>query len=203
MCRCFFFLFRQKTAYEMRISDWSSDVCSSDLAEKTGLTYASEVFADRTYADDGNLTSRSKPNAMVHDPAEALERVLRMVEDQEVVSTGGKRIRCRVDSICVHGDGDTAVELATAVRRGIEAAGVSVVTLPEMPLGRAQSNVQYPLMSRRRILHCSKRCVHSAAASSARTTLMQLRHVANIAHVAQGNTHLADRLLRQSGPFRP
>src|SRR3546814_5581507 len=29
--RCFFF-FKQKTAYEMRISDWSSDVCSSDLA---------------------------------------------------------------------------------------------------------------------------------------------------------------------------
>src|SRR3546814_13378611 len=133
MCRCFFFLFRQKTAYEMRISDWSSDVCSSDLAEKTGLTYASEVFADRTYADDGNLTSRSKPNAMVHDPAEALERVLRMVEDQEVVSTGGKRIRCRVASICVHGDGDPEVELATAVRRGIAAAGAPVVTLTAMP----------------------------------------------------------------------
>src|SRR3546814_7685438 len=38
MCRClmlvsgFFFFFKQKTAYEMRISDWSSDVCSSDLS---------------------------------------------------------------------------------------------------------------------------------------------------------------------------
>src|SRR3546814_7046407 len=31
-CFCFFFFFKQKTAYEMRISDWSSDVCSSDLA---------------------------------------------------------------------------------------------------------------------------------------------------------------------------
>src|SRR3546814_1591360 len=30
---CFFFFFKQKTAYEMRISDWSSDVCSSDLAK--------------------------------------------------------------------------------------------------------------------------------------------------------------------------
>src|SRR3546814_4525834 len=30
---CFFFFFKQKTAYEMRISDWSSDVCSSDLSE--------------------------------------------------------------------------------------------------------------------------------------------------------------------------
>src|SRR3546814_5413510 len=33
MCVFFFFFFKQKTAYEMRISDWSSDVCSSDLGE--------------------------------------------------------------------------------------------------------------------------------------------------------------------------
>src|SRR3546814_8998171 len=32
MCELMFFFFKQKTAYEMRISDWSSDVCSSDLA---------------------------------------------------------------------------------------------------------------------------------------------------------------------------
>src|SRR3546814_5298708 len=40
---CFFFFFKQKTAYEMRISDWSSDVCSSDL--KTGLAWASKARA--------------------------------------------------------------------------------------------------------------------------------------------------------------
>src|SRR3546814_7138241 len=33
LCMCFFFFFKQKTAYEMRISDWSSDVCSSDLVD--------------------------------------------------------------------------------------------------------------------------------------------------------------------------
>jgi len=92
------------------------------------------VFADRTYTDDGDLTPRRLPNAMVHDPAEALERVLRMVEDQEVVSTSGKRIPARVHSICVHGDGPTAVELATAVRRGLEQAGVAVVPLPDLGL---------------------------------------------------------------------
>src|SRR3546814_8264374 len=39
MCSCdmiFFFFFKQKTAYEMRISDWSSDVCSSDLVCRSG-----------------------------------------------------------------------------------------------------------------------------------------------------------------------
>lgn len=111
--------------------------CSELLAaaENTGLTYASEVFADRTYTDDGDLTPRRLPNAMVHDPAEAVERVLRMVEDQEVVSTSGKRIKAQVHSICVHGDGPTAVEVATAVRNGLEAGGVAVVPIPALGLG--------------------------------------------------------------------
>src|SRR3546814_18582635 len=34
LCIMFFFFFKQKTAYEMRISDWSSDVCSSDLTDE-------------------------------------------------------------------------------------------------------------------------------------------------------------------------
>src|SRR3546814_9512956 len=38
MTCCFFFFFKQKTAYEMRISDWSSDVCSSDLVDVLTLT---------------------------------------------------------------------------------------------------------------------------------------------------------------------
>src|SRR3546814_7193271 len=37
MFRCFVFFFKQKTAYEMRISDWSSDVCSSDLGGRNPL----------------------------------------------------------------------------------------------------------------------------------------------------------------------
>src|SRR3546814_7427850 len=43
----FFFFFKQKTAYEMRISDWSSDVCSSDLGEpRAGLLHEALVDAD-------------------------------------------------------------------------------------------------------------------------------------------------------------
>src|SRR3546814_3815491 len=39
MCAFFFFFFKQKTAYEMRISDWSSDVCSSDLDRMRGIRH--------------------------------------------------------------------------------------------------------------------------------------------------------------------
>src|SRR3546814_6470163 len=49
-----FFFFKQKTAYEMRISDWSSDVCSSDLA--FGMS-AEEYFALEKNAAHGRSTS--------------------------------------------------------------------------------------------------------------------------------------------------
>src|SRR3546814_4731231 len=48
--RVFFFFFKQKTAYELRISDWSSDVCSSDLLEDTDLP-AGEVLVRVGYSD--------------------------------------------------------------------------------------------------------------------------------------------------------
>ena len=56
------------------------------------LPTASEVFADRTYGDDGNLTPRGNPDAMVHDPDQAVANVLAMIRDQQLVSTSGKEI---------------------------------------------------------------------------------------------------------------
>jgi len=102
--------------------------------EALGLTVAHEVFADRTYTDDGDLTPRSQPNAMVHDADEAVARVLDMVRNQRVVSTSGKEVPCKVHSICVHGDEPSAVAVATAVRDAIVADGIDLVTLPEMDL---------------------------------------------------------------------
>src|SRR3546814_8258651 len=46
MLLVFFVFFRQKTAYEMRISDWSSDVCSSDLVERVCVMYAGRLVEE-------------------------------------------------------------------------------------------------------------------------------------------------------------
>lgn len=98
--------------------------------EKAGraadLRIASEVFADRTYEDNGQLTSRRKDGAIIHDAEHAAARVLRMVEDGEIVSTSGKRLPVRVDSICVHGDNPNAVAMARTIRTTLEAAGVTI-----------------------------------------------------------------------------
>jgi 5-oxoprolinase (ATP-hydrolysing) subunit A len=95
-------------------------------AETLGLPLASEVFADRAYADDGTLVSRNQPGAVIHDPAQAARRVLEMVEDRAVRSLSGRRIPVRIDTVCVHGDTPAAVAMAAEIRRTLESAGVPV-----------------------------------------------------------------------------
>ena len=101
-------------------------------ARKVGLRAAEEVFADRTYTDKGILTPRKEPNAMIHDAQESLRSVKRMIEEQAIFSTSGKKIPCRVDSVCVHGDEPTAVMTARTVRDGLAASQIRIVTLPEL-----------------------------------------------------------------------
>src|SRR3546814_20035101 len=55
MCmNCFFFFFKQKTAYEMRIIDWSSDVCSSDLFAEIGQQLVARCVGDDLEATRAN-----------------------------------------------------------------------------------------------------------------------------------------------------
>jgi len=54
--------------------------------EDANLPMVHEVFADRAYEDDGNLVSRKKPGAVLHDPRVIADRVVRMVQDGAVVS---------------------------------------------------------------------------------------------------------------------
>jgi UPF0271 protein len=81
-------------------------------AKKIGLKTASEVFADRTYREDGSLTPRSQPNALIEDEAIAMQQILQFVQQKTVTSTGGKIISLQADTICIHGDGKHAVAFA-------------------------------------------------------------------------------------------
>ena len=102
--------------------------------EKVGIPVASEVFADRTYDDEGNLTSRKRDDAMIRDPDAAVANVRSMVHDGVVISTSGKRVPVVAHSICVHGDEPTGPAVARAVRAVLEADGLAVVPLPDVPL---------------------------------------------------------------------
>ncbi|WP_309074701.1 5-oxoprolinase subunit PxpA [Paenarthrobacter sp.] len=96
------------------------------LAEEAGLRGVSEAFADRAYNPDGTLVSRSQAGAVLNDPAEVVEHVLRMATDQSVRTIDGSILKIRAESICVHGDSPGAVAMATAVKSALSDAGVGV-----------------------------------------------------------------------------
>jgi UPF0271 protein len=93
-------------------------------AEKAGLRTVREFFVDRGYTPEATLVPRSQPGALLHDPEEVTARVLRMVTDGVVTAVDGSEVAVQADSACVHGDSPGAVAMATAVRAGLEAAGV-------------------------------------------------------------------------------
>jgi UPF0271 protein len=97
-----------------------------NAAAKIGLATASEVFADRTYQDDGSLTSRSQINAMIIDEQESLNQVLLMVKDKKVETVNKKLITLQPDTLCIHGDGAHAVEFAKTIYQTLEKEGVIV-----------------------------------------------------------------------------
>ena len=100
--------------------------------KKLGMKIATEIFADRNYEDNGNLVSRSKSNALITDPEIAKKHVIKMVENQALNCYSGKQIPCEIDSVCVHGDGQSAVNTAKQIREGLIKAGVTLNPLDKM-----------------------------------------------------------------------
>ncbi|NTU19099.1 LamB/YcsF family protein [Brevibacillus sp. HB1.2] len=94
--------------------------------EKIGLATAHEVFADRTYQQDGTLTPRSQPNAMITDQQQSLQQVIRMVSKGLVLTQQGVDIPIQADTICIHGDGAHALEFAQSIREALVGAGMTI-----------------------------------------------------------------------------
>lgn len=97
-----------------------------DAGRNAGLTVAQEVFADRSYQSDGSLTPRKQPNAMIEDPDASIRQVLRMIKEGKVGSMQGGDIAVDADTLCIHGDQPGAVVFAKAIRKALEAEGITV-----------------------------------------------------------------------------
>ena len=91
-----------------------------------GCKWAGEIFADRAYNDDATLVDRSKPGAVIHDAEAAAARMVEMVKAGAIITESGKHIPSRIDTICLHGDTAEAVQIATAVRKGLQDGGVTL-----------------------------------------------------------------------------
>ena len=95
-------------------------------AQELRLQTAAEVFADRNYNSDGSLVSRTKPEALLHDPNEAAERVLRMLREGKIRAVDGSEISVKAETICVHGDTPGAVEFVRTLRAQLENEGIAI-----------------------------------------------------------------------------
>ncbi len=91
-----------------------------------GLKTMNEVFADRTYQDDGSLTPRTKAGAMIETTEGLIQQVLQMVQDKYVASITGKKLPIEADTICVHGDGSHAVDFAETIYHTLQNNAIAI-----------------------------------------------------------------------------
>jgi len=103
------------------------------LAGEAGLTTVPEAFADRAYTARATLVPRGRPDAVLHDPQEVAERVVRLVTTGQVTAVDGSTVSVEAATVCVHGDSPGAVAMARAVREALARAGVTVAPFAAAP----------------------------------------------------------------------
>jgi UPF0271 protein len=90
------------------------------------IFFVKEAFADRTYQEDGSLTPRTAPHALIGDPDQAIRQVLKIIREGRVLTTGGKEISLTAETICIHGDSPQAMQFAPAIRQALEKEYIAI-----------------------------------------------------------------------------
>jgi len=101
------------------------------IGQDVGLKVVYEAFPDRAYTPEGNLVSRSQPGAVIKDPEVVSKRALKMAKEGKVIAIDGTTIPLEVQTLCVHGDTPTAVDLVKNIRAILEADGVELKPMAE------------------------------------------------------------------------
>lgn len=96
------------------------------VCKSMGLEFIGEGFADRTYTDDGSLTPRTMPHALITDRAVSIEQAMDMVQRGVVRTTAGSIIPMPVKTICLHGDGEHAIEFAKALHHAFHQQNIAI-----------------------------------------------------------------------------
>ncbi len=103
-----------------------------ESARKKGVKYACEVFADRAYEADGSLRARALEGSMITNENEAIVRVIRMIKDGKVKTYTGEDISIEAHSVCVHGDGERALDFVKALNKAFMENDIKIVNLSEL-----------------------------------------------------------------------
>ena len=101
-------------------------------AKKLDLKYACEIFADRNYNDKGLLIDRSHPKALIKNSKEAIENISLMIEKKAIRTISGKFLKTDIDSVCIHGDGNKAVQISNIIKKGLIRKGIEFLPLNKL-----------------------------------------------------------------------
>ena len=102
----------------------------AEAARSAGVPFVPEGYVDLDYAGDGSLViERVK---QVRDPETMAVKAVRLVTEGKVRTLDGTDLELEARSICVHGDAPNAPDIAAAIRRGLEGAGVELAPLDEL-----------------------------------------------------------------------
>lgn len=91
-----------------------------------GQPYCNEVFADRTYQSNGQLTPRNMDKAMITETSAACEQVLKMILEKKVIPLYGDIFKIEADTICIHGDNFHALEMAESIYNALKQNNIEI-----------------------------------------------------------------------------
>lgn len=95
-------------------------------AAKLGLTAVCEIFADRAYMEDLSLVPRKQSGAMITDENLAVERCIKMIKEHKVTAITGKEIEIHGETLCVHGDGPSALLFVEKIREAFQQENIQI-----------------------------------------------------------------------------
>ena len=101
-------------------------------SQNEGLQTALEVFADRTYEDDGSLTARSIKGAVIEDPKLSQQHLKKIITEEAIISQNGLILKTPIHSICLHSDTPNSVEISKQICILLQSMNINQKTLPEL-----------------------------------------------------------------------
>jgi len=105
------------TSIKLMILSSSKNKYYQSLAKKYNIKLLYELFADRAYTDEGFLVSRQEEGAVITKSTKVLKRIKRLLTKGSIKSIHGKKLKLQADTLCVHGDNQSALELIEAVAK--------------------------------------------------------------------------------------
>jgi UPF0271 protein len=88
-----------------------------NLAKKYDIELLYEIFADRAYTDKGFLVSREEKGAVITDRKQVIKRMKQLLKKGIIRSINGKKLKLQADTLCVHGDNQSALDLIEALAK--------------------------------------------------------------------------------------